>query len=223
MDWLHYLYYVKLARAKATGTDDMLKRLLGFIIDCIISIVVLVVVWIIINIIFRGKELLSVLIALLVAIISLLILQKRRRKRREESESFVSRPRNTIRHESVSSHNRPNYHATSRAVNHTEQKPHRYTIITNITHTGTNNYTVWGDIYEGEKIVRRNTHLGGTIRNGELKGWGQDFFVIVDDKGQVWSFDAKGKLIGSLKYNPDTWVFGNVGGPGFTLRAKASQ
>ena len=103
------------------------------------------------------------------------------------------------------------------------QKPSKHVAITNITQSGVDNYTVWGDVYEGEKVIRRHTHLGGTIRSGELKGWSEDFFVIADEKGHVWSFDATGKQLGNLTYNPSSWAFGNVGGTGFSLRAKASQ
>ena len=211
------------SQGKRELVDDMLKRIGGFIVDCVIAVVVYVITWLVAMMVSGGKDVLSVFIATAFALLLLFALQTCRRKKRKEEGLYAQMQRKTPRSAAakVEKHNVRQSKPTASKPQDT--KPVRHAVITNITRSGTNNYTVWGDLYDGEQVVRHNTHMGGVVRNGELMGWAQDFFVIADEKGQVWSFDATGQLLGSLKFNPDSWQFGNVGGPGFTLRARASQ
>jgi len=68
--------------------------------------------------------------------------------------------------------------------------------------------------------ARNNSLRGGPSWGGEVKGWGSDFYVTANSKGNVWTFDIRGQYLGHTKFNPDYYHFGGVNGNGFSIVGK---
>ncbi len=218
----------------ANKTNTMVvRKTLYFVLDVFVAGLILAGSWVIMVICLpEEKNWLHEFVAVAISIVTFIVARRTHKKKiRDLEELTLLRKEVSNRHSTQHNPSRHDVSLQQKSIQKRDKKTNskdnaakeeakkkemdNEQFIMNARNKGSANVELLIQRGPGNKTLRFGPSFGG-----EVKGWGSDFYVTADSRGQVWSFDIRGQRLGSMKYNPDYYHFGGVNGNGFSIVGK---